>query len=94
MLELVFYSGATVWDQRCRVDDDPHLCLDVRVRAEPNAAVEEEEGAIVRVSVAGGDRKVESAQTMVRGIFFGQSAAVEGSELLTLAETSERSPAR
>ena len=59
--ELVLSPRATVWDQGCCIDDDLCLCLNVRFCAELGIIFEEEQDAIVRVSIAGKDRKVVSA---------------------------------
>lgn len=61
LLELVPSPRATVWDQGCCVDDDLDLRLNVRFCAEVEIVFEEEQDAIVRVSIAGKDRQVVSA---------------------------------
>ena len=82
LVEFVLSTEA-MWDQGCYVEDDFDLCVNVRFLVELSIAVEVQQDAIIRVSSAGKDWKVMTAQTVV---FLCETSSVEGSKLLMLAE--------
>ena len=81
LIKFVFLTGATVRHQRCNIEDDLDLCLDVRIFTELGVVFEEQQDVIIRMCSTGRDWEMVSARKVVAGKLFHEILAVKGRQL-------------